>query len=171
MGSYEFFICGELRPLGRFRVVSASVQGCVYNDRITQYLSAVAPHKNAARTGDFALERLVRATVNTWNGLIAATRSEQAFREELVVLALAVPLAFFVGTDRWKALTLIAVILMVLVVELLNTAIEKISDFVAPARDERIGRIKDMGSAAVGVAIIAAALIWFQAIAERFGWF
>jgi diacylglycerol kinase (ATP) len=117
------------------------------------------------------LERLVRATVNTWNGLIAATRSEQAFREELVVLALAVPLAFFVGTDRWKALTLIAVILMVLVVELLNTAIEKISDFVAPAHDERIGRIKDMGSAAVGIAIIAAALIWFQAIAERFGWF
>lgn len=117
------------------------------------------------------MERLLRATVNTWNGLIAATKSEQAFRQELAVLALAVPLAFFVGTETWKPLTLVAVVLMVLVVELLNTTIEKLSDFVAPAHDERIGRIKDMGSAAVGLAILAAALIWLQALAERLGWF
>jgi diacylglycerol kinase (ATP) len=117
------------------------------------------------------LERLLRAAVNTWNGLIAATRSEQAFREELVVLALSIPLAFFIGTDSWKPLTLIAVILMVLVVELLNTAIEKTADFVMLDHDARIGRIKDMGSAAVGLSIIAATLIWLQAIATRFGWF
>jgi diacylglycerol kinase (ATP) len=114
------------------------------------------------------LNRLVRATINTWNGLLAATRTEEAFRQELIVLALAVPLAFFVGSETWKPLTLIAVLLMVLIVELLNTAIEKLSDFVTPAHDERIGRIKDMGSAAVGIAIIAAALIWLQAVAERF---
>ncbi len=117
------------------------------------------------------MERLLRATVNTWNGLIAATRSEQAFREEIVVLAIGIPLAFLIGTETWKPLTLIAVLLMVMVVELLNTAVEKLSDFVTPAHDERIGRIKDMGSAAVGLAIIAAALIWLQAVAERMGWF
>ena len=117
------------------------------------------------------MERLLRATVNTWNGLIAATRSEEAFRQELIVLALAVPVAFFVSGGSLYALTLIGVLLMVLVVELLNTAIEKLSDFITPAQDERIGRIKDMGSAAVGLAIIAAALIWLQAIAEHFGWF
>jgi diacylglycerol kinase (ATP) len=117
------------------------------------------------------LDRLLRATLNTWNGLLAASRSEEAFRQELAVLALAVPLAFFIGTENWKPLTLIAVLLMVLVVELLNTAIEKLSDFVTPAHDERIGRIKDMGSAAVGVAIIAAGLIWLQALIERLGWF
>ena len=117
------------------------------------------------------MDRLLRATINTWNGLVAATRSESAFREELAVLALAIPLAFLVGSENWKPLTLIAVVLMVLVVELLNTAIEKLSDFIAPTRDERIGRIKDMGSAAVGLAIIAAALVWLQALAERFGWF
>lgn len=117
------------------------------------------------------MERLLRATVNTWNGLLAATRSEQAFREEIVVLLLAIPLAFIVGSESWKPLTLIAVVLMVMVVELLNTAVEKLSDFVTPAHDERIGRIKDMGSAAVGLAIIAATFIWLQAIAERFGWF
>jgi diacylglycerol kinase (ATP) len=117
------------------------------------------------------LDRLLRATINTWNGLVAATRSERAFREELAVLAFAIPLAFLVGSENWKPLTLIAVVLMVLVVELLNTAIEKLSDFVAPARDARIGRVKDMGSAAVGLAIIAAALVWLQALAERLGWF
>lgn len=117
------------------------------------------------------MERLLRATINTWNGLIAATRSEMAFRQELVVLAVSVPLAFFVGSESWRPLTLIAVVLMVLVVELLNTTIEKLSDFVAPAHDERIGRIKDMGSAAVGLAIIAAGLIWLQALGERLGWF
>ncbi len=117
------------------------------------------------------MDRLLRATLNTWNGLLAASRSEEAFRQELAVLALAVPLAFFIGTENWKPLTLIAVLLMVLVVELLNTAIEKLSDFVTPARDERIGRIKDMGSAAVGLAIIAAGLIWLQALIERLGWF
>ena len=113
----------------------------------------------------------MRATANTWNGLLAATRSERAFREELVVLALAIPLAFIISKGSVYALTLIADVLMVLVVELLNTAMEKLSDFVAPGRDDRIGRIKDMGSAAVGLAITAAGLIWLQAIAERFGWF
>ena len=117
------------------------------------------------------MDRLLRATLNTWNGLVAAARSEMAFRQELVVLAASVPLAFLVGSGNWKPLTLIAVVLMVLVVELLNTTIEKLSDFVAPARDERIGRIKDMGSAAVGLAIVAASLIWLQALAERLGWF
>ena len=106
------------------------------------------------------MDRLLRATLNTWNGLIAATKSEMAFRQELVVLAASVPLAFLVGSNTWKPLTLIASVLMVLVVELLNTTIEKLSDFVAPAQDERIGRIKDMSSAAVGLAIITAGLIW-----------
>jgi diacylglycerol kinase (ATP) len=117
------------------------------------------------------LDRLLRATLNTWNGLLAAARSEMAFRQELVALAISVPLAFLVGSDAWKPLTLIATVLMVMVVELLNTTVEKLSDFVAPAHDERIGRIKDMGSAAVGLAILAAGLIWLQALGERFAWF
>ena len=117
------------------------------------------------------MDRLLRATLNTWNGLLAAASSEEAFRQELVVLALAVPLAFFIGTANWKPLTLIAVLLGVLVVELLNTAIEKLSDFVAPARDERIGRIKDMGSAAVGLAIIAAGLFGYRRWSSGWGGF
>lgn len=127
-------------------------------------------NNDIAAPGGTILERLLRAAANTWNGLIAATRSEEAFRQELAVLALAVPLAFIVTRGSIYALILIAMVLMVMVVELLNTAIEKLSDFVTPARDERIKRIKDMGSAAVGLAIIAAGFVWLQAIAAWLGW-
>jgi diacylglycerol kinase (ATP) len=115
------------------------------------------------------MERLLRATVNTWNGLLAAARSEEAFRQELVVLVLAVPLAFVVAEAAWKRLALIGVILLLLVVELLNTAIEKLADRVSREIDPQIGRVKDMGSAAVGLALIIAGFAWLLALAERLG--
>ena len=115
------------------------------------------------------MERLLRAAVNTWNGFLAATRSEEAFRQELVVLVLAVPLAFLVTEAAWKRLTLIGVVLLLLVVELLNTAIEKLADRVSREIDPQIGRVKDMGSAAVGVALVMAGAFWIFAIAERIG--
>lgn len=115
------------------------------------------------------MERLLRATVNTWNGLLAATRSEEAFRQELIVLVLAVPLAFVVAEAAWKRLALIGVILLLLVVELLNTAIEKLADRVSREVDPQIGRVKDMGSAAVGLALVIAGFAWLLALAERLG--
>jgi len=115
------------------------------------------------------MERLLRATVNTWNGFLAAARSEEAFRQELVALVLAVPLAFVVTDAAWKRLALIGVVVFVLVVELLNTAIEKLADRVNLAIDPQIGRVKDMGSAAVGLALLMAGFTWLLALAERFG--
>ena len=115
------------------------------------------------------MDRLLRATLNTWNGLVAAARSEMAFRQELAVLALSVPLAFLIASDSWKPLTLIAVVVMVLVVELLNTTIEKLSDVVTPTHDERIGRIKDMGSAAIGLTLACTLIVWLVALFEFFG--
>jgi diacylglycerol kinase (ATP) len=115
------------------------------------------------------MERLLRATINTWHGLLAAARSEEAFRQELVALVLAVPLAFLLAGEAWKRLTLIGVVVFVLVVELLNTAIEKLADRVNLAIDPQIGRVKDMGSAAVGLALLIAGITWLLALAERFG--
>ena len=114
------------------------------------------------------MDRWLRAAINSWNGLVAATRSEVALRQELVALALAVPLAFVVATDSWKRLALIAVVLLLIVVELLNTAIEKLADHVTPKVHPGIGRIKDIGSAAVGIALLVAGAIWLVAIGERF---
>jgi diacylglycerol kinase (ATP) len=116
-----------------------------------------------------SMDRLLRAAINTWHGLIAATRSEEAFRQELAGLVLAVPLALFVAEEAWKRLILIGVVVLVLVVELLNTAIEKLADRVSREIDPQIGRVKDMGSAAVGLALLIAGLTWLLALAERLG--
>jgi diacylglycerol kinase (ATP) len=116
------------------------------------------------------MDRWLRATINTWQGLRAAARSEAAFREELVALALAVPLAFVVAGEAWKRFLLIGVVVFLLIVELLNTAIEKLADRVNLAIDPQIGRVKDMGSAAVGLALLMAAAAWLMALAERLGW-
>jgi diacylglycerol kinase (ATP) len=115
------------------------------------------------------LLRFWRATVNTRNGLAFAIRSEQAVREELVALVLAVPLAWLVGISVMRRVELIAVVVLVLVVELLNTAIEKLADRLTTELDPQIGRVKDMGSAAVGVALLMAGLFWLFALAERIG--
>ena len=113
--------------------------------------------------------RFWRATINTRNGLAFAIRSEQAVREELIALALALPLAWLVGATAMRSVELIAVVVLVLVVELLNTAIEKLADRLTTELDPQIGRVKDMGSAAVGVALLMAGLFWLFAIAERMG--
>jgi diacylglycerol kinase (ATP) len=113
--------------------------------------------------------RLLKATLNSWNGLRAAVRSEAAFRQELIAFVLAVPAAFVVATDTWWRVSLIAVIVLLMVVELLNTAIEKLSDHVTPHHHDAIGRIKDMGSAAVGLSLLLAGFIWLVALAQRTG--
>jgi diacylglycerol kinase (ATP) len=115
------------------------------------------------------LLRLWRATINTRNGLVFAIRSEAAVREELVALAISLPLAWIVGASTMRRIELVAAVAMVLVVELLNTAIEKLADRLTTDHDLQIGRVKDMGSAAVGVALVTAGLFWMFAIAERMG--
>jgi diacylglycerol kinase (ATP) len=116
-----------------------------------------------------SMHRLLRATVNTWHGLVEAARSEAAVRQELAVLLLAIPLAFMVAGEAWKRLALIGVVLLLLVVELLNTAIEKLADRVSRDIDPQIGRVKDIGSAAVGTMLLIAAAAWLLALAECFG--
>jgi diacylglycerol kinase (ATP) len=115
------------------------------------------------------LLRFWRATVNTRNGLAFAIRSEQAIREELVALALSLPFAWLIGVTMMRRFELIASVVLVLVVELLNTAIEKLSDRLTTDHDPQIGRVKDMGSAAVGGALVVTGLFWLFAIAERMG--
>ncbi|HEY2247069.1 MAG TPA: diacylglycerol kinase [Bradyrhizobium sp.] len=113
--------------------------------------------------------RLWRATINSRNGLVFAARSEEAIRQELIALALAVPLAWLVGATVMRRIELFGAVVLVLVVELLNTAIEKLSDRLTTDRDPQIGRVKDMGSAAVGIMLLMSALFWLFAIAERMG--
>jgi diacylglycerol kinase (ATP) len=113
------------------------------------------------------MRRIWRATVNTLNGLRAAASSEAAFQQELIALAVAVPLALLVASSLWMALALIGVVLAIMIVELLNTAIEKLADRVTLEHDPIIGRVKDMGSAAVGLTLLIAWAVWLLAIWDR----
>jgi diacylglycerol kinase (ATP) len=113
--------------------------------------------------------RLWRATINSRNGLAFAVRSEQAVREEIGALILALPLAYVVGATAMRVIELICAVALVLVVELLNTAIEKLADRLTTEHDLQIGRVKDLGSAAVGVALLMSGAFWLFALAERVG--
>jgi diacylglycerol kinase (ATP) len=113
------------------------------------------------------MQRIFRATLNTMNGLRAAASSEAAFRQELIALAISVPLALVIATTAWTALALIGVVLVMMIVELLNTAIEKLADRVTMEHDPLIGRVKDMGSAAVGLTMLLAGAVWLLALWER----
>jgi diacylglycerol kinase (ATP) len=115
------------------------------------------------------LLRFWRATINSRNGLAFAIRSEQAIREELVALVLSLPAAWLVGVTLMRRVELVGAVALVMVVELLNTAIEKLADRLTTDHDPQIGRVKDLGSAAVGVALVVASLFWLFALAERIG--
>lgn len=114
------------------------------------------------------MERIWRATINSWNGLVAVTRSEAAFRQELGLLVIGIPLAFFLTADVAKRFVLIGAIVFLLIVELFNTAIEKLGDRVTRKNDPAIKRVKDMGSAAVGLSLLAAGAVWIWVAVERF---
>jgi len=113
------------------------------------------------------VDRILRAAINSWNGLVAVTRSEAAFRQELALLAAGIPLAFFLTSDVGERFALIGVIVFILIVELLNTAIEKLSDRITRDNDPAIKRVKDMGSAAVGLSLLAAGAVWLWILIER----
>ena len=112
------------------------------------------------------MKRWWAAVANSWSGVVACARSEAAFREEIALLVVAIPAAMVLAADPWKRALLLAPVVLLLVVELLNTAIEKLCDRISGEFDPAIGRIKDMGSAAIGVTLMAAAAIWVFALVE-----
>jgi diacylglycerol kinase (ATP) len=106
------------------------------------------------------LKRLVNATRYSWLGLKAAYRHEEAFRQEVLLLAVAIPMALWLGQGGVERALLIGSVLIVLIVEILNSAIEAVVDRMGAEIHELSGRAKDMGSAAVTLALVNAALIW-----------
>jgi len=118
--------------------------------------------------GADGVKRLWRATINSWHGLVAAAQSERAFREELVALAIGISLAFYLTADTGERLALIGTLVFILIVELLNTAIEKLSDRITLDHDPALKRVKDMGSAAIFLLLLLAGAVWLWVLVERF---
>ena len=109
---------------------------------------------------DATWRRLVNATRYSIQGLRACYRHEQAFRQEVWMLLLVLPVGAWLGGNGVERALLIGSWLLVLIVELLNSALEAVVDRIGPEQHELSGRAKDIGSAAVLVAIVNAAVVW-----------
>nr|WP_274605707.1 diacylglycerol kinase [Afifella marina] len=103
-------------------------------------------------------------------GLKNAIGTEAAVQQEMAVLAIGVPLSFFIASNPWIWLAMVGSLFFILTVELLNTAIERLCNHVTPEHHEAIRVTKDIASAAVFFALSLGGLIWVVAIVERFGW-
>jgi diacylglycerol kinase (ATP) len=112
---------------------------------------------------------VLEATYNSARGLAAGWTSEAAFRQEVAVGLIAIPLGWYIAPSLGWYAAMIGSLLVVLAVELLNTAIEKLADHLAPARHPAIGRVKDYGSAAVFCALLLAGIVWLAALGVRLG--
>ena len=110
--------------------------------------------------GKKGLVRLWNATGYSRDGIAAAWKHEAAFREEVLLAAITLPLAFYLGRTGIERALMAGSILLILIVEILNSALEAIVDKASPERHELAGRAKDMGSAAVLLSLINAAVVW-----------
>ena len=120
------------------------------------------PHNGA--TG---LRRILNATRYSLEGFAAAARHETAFRQELMLAVVLLPLGLWLGTDGVERALLVGSVLMVLVVELLNSAVEAVVDRVSPEHHELAKRAKDFGSAAVMIALAITGLVWVLLLLPR----
>jgi diacylglycerol kinase (ATP) len=124
--------------------------------------------KNVAKPGITGIRRILRATKFSIQGFTQAWTHEAAFRQELVLAIIMTPIAVWLGQTMVERALLVAVLLLVLIVELFNSAIEAAIDRHGDEHHELSGRAKDMGSAAVFVSLVIVLLAWGAVAWQRF---
>lgn len=114
------------------------------------------------------IRRLIRAGGFSCKGLAAAFRHETAFRQEVALTVLLIPLALWLGDSGVERALLIMSWLLVLMFELVNSGVEAVVDRIGTEHHELSGRAKDVGSAAVLVALVNAAVVWLLVLTKFF---
>ena len=114
-----------------------------------------SPHK-----GKTGLARIWRALGYYTEGLVAALKNEDAFRQELILAVILVPIAWFCHVPGYAKAVMIASVMLVLIVELLNSAVEAAVDRISLENHQLAKRAKDMGSAAVFLSLLNVVVIW-----------
>lgn len=120
------------------------------------------------KTGVTGLKRIINAFGYSMKGLRAAFKHESAFRQETALLIILLPLAILLGQNIIDYSILIGSLLLVLIVELLNSAVETVVDRIGDEHHELAGRAKDMGSAAVFISLLNVAVIWSMYVFQYF---
>ncbi|MBL0458531.1 diacylglycerol kinase [Aeromonas enteropelogenes] len=124
-----------------------------------------------AKPGATGVTRIIKATGYSMKGLKSAWINEAAFRQELMLILLLMPLTFWVGETLNQILLLVIISWLVVIVEVLNSAIEAVVDRIGPEHHELSGRAKDLGSAAVFIALALNALVWGALVGRNLlGW-
>lgn len=113
-----------------------------------------------AYSGNTGLTRIIKAAGYSWQGFCASYKHEEAFRQEVWVALLAIPAALWLGENGVERALMIGSLLLVLITELLNSAIEAVVDRTGREPHKLSGRAKDMGSAAVTVSILNVVVVW-----------
>ncbi len=116
--------------------------------------------------GTTGFKRLLSACTYSAHGIKAAFRHEAAFRQEILLAAILVPLALYLEQSAVGRVLMISSVLLVLIVELLNSALEAALDRISLENHHLIKRAKDMGSAAVLIALLNVAVIWLLVLWE-----
>lgn len=116
----------------------------------------------------FLNRRVVKTLILACKGLVVAFSGQEAFRFELVIFLVSIPLAFFVAETNLQILLLLAVGILVLIVELLNTAIELVVDRIGLEFNKLSGQAKDVGSSAVFLSLLLYVLVWAVTIIDNF---
>jgi diacylglycerol kinase (ATP) len=125
-------------------------------------------HDGRELKGKRGLQRLINATRYSMDGLVAAWRHEDAFRQEALLAAVLIPLALWLPVPLVEKILLVGVVLLVLIVELLNTAVEAAVDRDSYEINPLGKRAKDMGSAAVMVSLVLAGGTWAAVLLSHF---
>lgn len=112
------------------------------------------------KTGVTGIKRIFNATGYSIKGLKASLKHEAAFRQELFLVVVLTPLAFYLGETGLERAVMIGSLLLVLIVELLNSAVESVVDRIGDEHHELSGRAKDIGSAAVFISLVNVVVIW-----------
>ena len=110
--------------------------------------------------GNTGLKRILQAAGYSAKGLRATFIHEAAFRQELLLFAILIPVACWLNVEATQRLLMISSLFLVLIVELLNSAIETVVDRIGAEQHELSGRAKDIGSAAVLIALALSSYIW-----------
>ena len=113
-----------------------------------------------AKPGKTGFVRLFDAFGYSMKGFKAAWQNEAAFRQEAVLALILIPLAFVIAENPMELAALVAGVLLVIITELLNSAIESVVDRTGHEHHELSGRAKDMGSAAVLISLLVCAVLW-----------
>jgi len=121
-----------------------------------------------SRIQQSGIKRIIRAARYSYQGILAAWKHEAAFRQELVSVLFMVPIALWLGETAEQQILLIGSCMLVIIVELLNSAIEAVVDRIGPEEHNLSGRAKDMGSAAVLISLLLVTLSWTLIIRHRF---